>query len=106
MVRTFAIAASIALATAGVASANPYHYGGGCHRGGGYPAGHVYGGVGLGYPRPVYYPSPYVVPQPVYPAPYLGAPYGGYGYGYAPVPYGPAAGVGFSNRNFSLWLGR
>lgn len=67
---------------------------------------HHGGSVGYGYPgayRPRYYAPPVVVrPRPVYVAPdpcYTG--YGNPGYG----GYGPS-GIGFSNRNFSVWLGR
>jgi hypothetical protein len=83
----------------------PRHGGHGqCHGGGyGYPAPRPYPRpyppIGY-YPVPAYRPVP-VVPVPVYP-PYGGGHGHGHGYGYG---Y-PAPGVGFSNRNFSLWLGR
>jgi hypothetical protein len=83
-----------------------HHHGHHHHHGGARLS--IYGGNPYGYyaPRP-YLPPPVVVPvyPPVAPAPYVPAPV--YGPAYGPV-YGPAygGGVGFSNRNFSLWLGR
>lgn len=51
-------------------------------------------------PVPVYRPAPIYHPVPVYgPAPVVMP-------GYPVYPYGPASGIGFQNRNFSIWLGR
>lgn len=103
---TVAMAVCVAFAGAGTASANGphgYHHYHGGHGGYGYSSG--YGG---GYGARYYAPPIVIRQQPVLVAPYGGyqpAPcatsygYGSYG-GYAP------SGIGFTNRNFSLWLGR
>ncbi len=77
-----------------------HHGGGGYYRGGGY-GHHHHNHIGVGvYPgyRPV---VPYYAPAPVYAYP----PPPVYYNGYAPT-YVPPAGIGFQNKNFSLWLGQ
>ncbi len=120
LLATAAMAVCVAFAGANTASANgphgqSHHHGGSGGYGGGYGGYGYSGGYG-----PRYYAPPVVIrPQPVYVAP---APYGAYapapchtGYGYNSYggygSYGSyggygQSGIGFSNRDFSLWLGR
>jgi hypothetical protein len=105
-------AAAVGVFGVQTASAGHEHHGGHHHHHGGASLS-IYGGYPYGYPA---YPRP-VYPRPVYPAPvyppvvvpaYPPAPAPClHGPVYAPA-YGPAygGGVGYSNRNFSLWLGR
>jgi hypothetical protein len=84
---------------------------------GGFGPGYGYGGFGPGFgggvvvvPRPVPIYGPGFGYRP-FPVPhhhgFYGHPHPGfYGHGIPYGGYGPAPGVGFSNRNFSLWLGR
>lgn len=106
LMTTLALTACVAFTGAIPASAaGPHHHH--HHHGGGYG----YGGYGYGYGGPRYVtPAPIVIrPRPVVvaPQPYVTpAPcMTDYGYNYGYNGYAPS-GVGFSNRNFSLWLGR
>jgi hypothetical protein len=97
MTRSIILAAALALGVtlmgASTASAGGGHHHGGHHHGHYY--GHHHGG---------FYGGVIVRPQ-VYSYPYNYG-YGYPAYGYPSYGYGYPSGIGYSNRNFSLWLGR
>lgn len=105
---TVAMAVCVALGSGSTASAggpHNHHHGHHVHQ---HHQHHHHGGFGYGGYRPRYVA---IHSRPVIVAP---QPYGSYGpapcvtdydYNYGYNGYAPS-GVGFSNRNFSLWLGR
>ena len=108
LLTTGALVLGVTLTSATTASASgPHHHH--HHHGSHGHRGHLHGGYGYGgYGS--YYGGPVIVrPNPVVVSPYQYQPvpschsqsygYPGYYGGYAP------SGIGFSNRNFSLWLG-